>query len=124
MKITLCGSTRYKKEYLEVNKALTLAGHVVYSVSMWSHNTDERIDPTEEEKTILDLVHLAKIEESDAIVVIDILLASDGSLSKSEPYVGSSTKREIQWASIRSKDVYFVSQFPSLPALIEFLGMI
>jgi hypothetical protein len=52
---------------------------------------------------MLDLVHLSKIEESDTIVVLN---AGD--------YIGDSTKREVAWARIREKDVYWIeaqSQF-------------
>ena len=96
MKITLCGSTRFKEEWAIANAMLTLAGHVVYSVAMWSHG--DKIDPSPAEKQRLDLVHLMKINASDAIFVLDV----DG-------YIGESTKREIEWARLRGKLVYYLS---------------
>ena len=102
MKITLCGSTRFEKQYTAWNKYLTLIGHTVYSLGYWPPNPR----PSEDEKTTLDLVHLAKIEESECIFVIDcIRLAGEGQVE--EPYIGESTSREIQWAHIRHKPVFY-----------------
>ncbi len=40
MKITLCGSTKFKKEFEEWNIKLTMAGHIVYSVCCFGHFDD------------------------------------------------------------------------------------
>jgi len=37
MIITLCGSTRFKDEYIEVAKNLALDGHAVLSVNLFDH---------------------------------------------------------------------------------------
>ena len=95
MRITLCGSTRFMKEFHEANLRLTLQGHSVYSVAT---SVKEDFQPTEEQKTLLDLVHLDKISNSDAIYVLNV----DG-------YIGFSTAREIQWAKMQQKDVFFLS---------------
>jgi hypothetical protein len=92
MKITLCGSTKFMYEFHRWNQMLTLKGHVVYSVATNVHGD---WTPTDEEKTILDLVHLKKIAESDAILVV----SKDG-------YIGESTTREIMWAGIVGKEIY------------------
>lgn len=96
MKICLCGSTRFKDRYQEVNLFLSKAGHIVYSVAGFGHAGDS-LSP--EEKTVLDLVHLRKILESDAILVV-------GEVSPGVAYVGESTRREIQWASLNDRAVY------------------
>jgi len=77
------------------NVILTKAGHVVYTVAQSSHGAHE---PNAEEKRRFDLVHLAKIDASDAIVVLNV----DG-------YIGESTLREIEWARLRRKDVYWLN---------------
>ena len=92
-KITLCGSTRFRAEYELWNKRLTLAGFLVYSVSGFGHSGDSF---TEEEKAQLDRIHLAKIDASHAIVVIN-----------PGGYIGDSTRREIAHAESRGKAVYF-----------------
>ena len=96
-RITLCGSTRFKKAWMEWNARLTLQGHVVYSVAMWSHNV--RVEPTEEQKKLLDQVHLAKIDNSDEVFVLDV-----------GGYIGESTKREIAHAEATGKRVHYLSQ--------------
>lgn len=105
MKITLCGSARFEKDFHEWNERLTFQGHVVYSLAIYPSFKDGKKDwYNEDQKEMLDLIHLAKIEESDAILVIDCA-ASD---FQSE-YIGSSTLREIAWARIRNKSIVFAS---------------
>lgn len=99
MRITLCGSTRFEPLFHEWNHKLACAGHTVYSLSLFGREVsdagknDKKII-TEAEKVILDLVHLDKILNSDAIVVIN-------------GYVGFSTSREIRWARMQGKKVYW-----------------
>ena len=97
MKITLCGSTRFKDEFEYVNERLTLAGHVVYSVAFFGHKRETPLDPWEKQR--LDLVHLAKILASDAILIV-------GSVDGKTPYIGESTRRERWWALINDKSVF------------------
>lgn len=94
MKITLCGSTRYMDEWHEWNGKLSMAGHIVYSLALFQRDFH---DQTEGPKVMLDLVHLAKIEESDAIFVLNV-----------DDYIGESTKRELAWARIRQKKVIWL----------------
>lgn len=37
MIITLCGSTKFKDEFMEAQKELTLEGHIVISVGCFGH---------------------------------------------------------------------------------------
>ena len=97
MKITLCGSTKFRTEYEEMNKVLSKRGHVVYSVSCFMHSGDTL---TDEEKITLDLVHLKKILYSDFIFVID-----------KDEYVGESTRKEIQWAELNEKGILYYSAY-------------
>jgi hypothetical protein len=99
MKICLCGSTRFMDQFHEANVLLSLAGHVVYSVAT---STKGEFQPTEDQKLMLDAVHLSKIEESDAVMIVGV--QPDGSL-----YIGESTRREIAFARAREKDLYFFS---------------
>ena len=36
--ITLCGSTRFRDEYMEAQKRLTLEGYIVISVGLFGHS--------------------------------------------------------------------------------------
>jgi len=97
-KVTLCGSTKFMKEYEEHNSRLTLEGALVYSVAIDPHNSDKEV--TEQEKIILDLVHLGKILHSDSIFVLDV-----------NEYIGDSTKREILWAHMCDVEVEYLSDY-------------
>jgi len=41
--ITLCGSTRFRREFEEANKRLTLAGNIVISVGLFGHGGDAEV---------------------------------------------------------------------------------
>lgn len=41
--ITLCGSTRFKNEYIEVQKRLTLDGNIVLIVGLFGHSGDSEV---------------------------------------------------------------------------------
>jgi len=91
------------------NVILTKAGHVVYTVCTSFKGTLElggvvamlENDPStgdeHETKRRFDLIHLDKISNSDAILVLNV----DG-------YYGDSTRREIEWARMQRKDVYWL----------------
>ena len=95
MIITLCGSTKFKEDFLEMQKQLTMDDHIVLSVGLFAH-ADE-IELTAEQKIRLDNLHKQKINMSDAIFVIN----RDG-------YIGESTYGEIDWARRMNKEVYFL----------------
>ncbi len=92
--VTLCGSTRFKKEYFKVQKELTLKNEIVISVGLFGHSGDKM---TDEQKILLDDMHLEKIDMADYIYVINV----DG-------YIGKSTKREIEYAqNIGTPIIYY-----------------
>lgn len=41
--IILCGSTRFKNEFLKVQKDLTLKGNIIISVSLFGHAGDSKV---------------------------------------------------------------------------------
>jgi len=98
MKICLCGSTRFKENFEAINEKLSQAGHVVYSVAFFGHARAEPLSSWEKQR--LDLVHLVKILDSDAIFVV-------GSLDGHTAYIGESTRREIFWARMHSKHEFY-----------------
>ena len=99
MKITICGSLSFEQQVQEWHEKLAFAGHTVYSmVVLPSQKGDNKDWYTPDQKETLDLLHLSKIEESDAIFVVDV-----------GGYIGESTKREIKWARMRNKTVYTLS---------------
>ena len=62
--ITLCGSTRFKDEFIKAQKDLTLQGNIVISVGLFGHSGDvEAWDG--QTKTMLDDMHKRKIDLAD-----------------------------------------------------------
>ena len=41
--VTLCGSTRFKDQFIETQKQLTLDGCIVISVGLFGHSGDEEV---------------------------------------------------------------------------------
>lgn len=41
--VTLCGSTRFKDESMEVQKRLTLEGNIVIRVGLFGHSGDNEV---------------------------------------------------------------------------------
>ena len=94
--ITLCGSTRFKDEFLETQKRLTLEGNIVISVGLFGHSGDDVVW-TEGVKDMLDRQHLAKIDLADEIYVINV-----------GGYIGDSTRREIAYAEFKGKSITYL----------------
>ena len=92
--ITLCGSTRFKDDFMRVQKELTLAGNIVISVGCFGHQGDVI---TEEQKVMLDDMHKRKIDMADEILVINV-----------GGYIGSSTLSEIAYAGKTGKKVNYL----------------
>lgn len=94
--ITLCGSTKFKEQYIETQKRLTLEGNIVISVGLFGHSGDDEVW-TEGTKDMLDDMHLRKIYMADEVFVINV-----------GGYIGESTKREIAYAKENGKVVRFL----------------
>ena len=101
--ITLCGSTRFKNEFMEAQKKLTLAGNIVISVGLFGHSGDNEVwegmseDTLTETKIMLDDMHKRKIDMADEIFVINV-----------GGYIGESTKSEIEYAKTTGKIVNYL----------------
>jgi len=96
--ITLCGSTRFKDEFMGVQKRLTLEGNIVISVGLFGHAGDNEVW-IEGTKEMLDDMHLRKIDMADEIYVINV----DG-------YIGTSTRNEIEYAKRTGKVVRYLEK--------------
>lgn len=94
--ITLCGSTKFKKEFLQVQKELTLQGNIVISVGLFGHSGDNEVW-TEGTKEMLDDMHKRKIDMADAIYVIN-----------PGGYIGESTRSEIEYAKRHCKIIEYL----------------
>lgn len=94
--ITLCGSTRFKDNFLAEQKRLTLEGNIVISVGVFGHSGDDE-ELSEEVKQMLDDMHKRKIDMADEIFVINV-----------NGYIGNSTKSEIKYAEDTGKAVKYL----------------
>lgn len=94
--ITLCGSTKFKDEFMRKQKDLTLQGYIVISVGLFGHSGDDEVW-TEGTKTMLDDMHKRKIDIADEIFVINV-----------GGYIGESTKSEIIYAISIGKKVRYL----------------
>lgn len=101
--ITLCGSTKFKNEFLKVQKDLTLSGNIVISVGLFGHSGDSEVWEDMDEGTLtktkemLDDMHKRKIDMADEIFVINV-----------GRYIGESTKSEIEYAKSHGKKVNYL----------------
>jgi len=100
--VTVCGSTRFKDQIMDVRARLSLAGFVVLGSEVWVHS-DPQYQALHDSfaKTGLDVLHLAKIDLSEYIVVANF-----------EGYVGESTRKEILHARERRIPVVWVEGIP------------
>lgn len=96
--VTLCGSTKFKDQFFEIQKELTLAGCIVISVGLFGHSGDNEVW-TEGTKEMLDDMHKRKIDIADEIFVINV-----------NGYIGSSTQSEIEYAKKMGKVIRFYNQ--------------
>ncbi|MGM9713643.1 MAG: hypothetical protein ACI3Y5_05935 [Prevotella sp.] len=94
--ITLCGSTRFKDEFMETQKRLSLAGNIVISVGLFGHSGDNEVWQ-DGVKEMLDDMHKRKIDMADGIYVINV-----------GGYIGSSTRSEIEYAMAHGKTVEYL----------------
>ena len=103
--ITLCGSTRFKDEFMEAQKRLTLEGNIVISVGLFGHSGDDKVWESMDEGTLtktkemLDEMHKRKIDMADEIFVINV----DG-------YIGESTRSEINYAMEKGMPVRYLEE--------------
>ena len=88
--VCICGSARFADEMRTANRELTFAGVIVVAPG----EADGLV--TEEQKTVLDALHLRKIDLADRVLVVN-----------PGGYVGESTSREIAYARAAGKPISF-----------------
>lgn len=101
--VTLCGSTRFKDEFIAAQKRLTLSGCIVISVGLFGHGGDAEVWEDMDEgtltrtKAMLDDMHKRKIDMADEIFVIN-----------KNGYIGESTRSEIEYANATGKGIVYL----------------
>lgn len=93
--ITLCGSIKFKDEFIKIQEKLTLKGNIVLAPNFFNNIKKEDID--EKTKKMLDEMHKQKIDMSDEICIINV-----------GGYIGESTKSEIEYAKEKGKGISYL----------------
>ena len=93
--ITLCGSTKFKDDFIRVAEDLERKGNMTINLAVFTHANGYSI--SEEDKKMFDLIHRQKIDMSDMIMVIN----KDG-------YIGESTRSEIEYAKEHGKEILYM----------------
>lgn len=93
--ITLCGSVKFKDDFIKVKEKLTLDGNIVFMPNFFNNVKKEEISL--EIKKMLDEMHKQKIDMSDEIYVINL-----------GGYIGESTKNEIEYAKMKEKKIKYL----------------
>ncbi|MDO4489283.1 MAG: hypothetical protein Q4B67_09390 [Eubacteriales bacterium] len=107
--VTLCGSTRFKDEFLKAQKELTLQGMIVISVGLFGHSGDNEVwenmneDTRTKTKLMLDDMHKSKIDMADEIFVVN-----------PNGYIGESTWSEICYAGMTDKPINAICPIDTL----------
>ena len=96
--ITLCGSIKFKDEFIKVQEELTLKGNIVLTPNFFNSLKKEDID--KKTKEMLDEMHKQKIDMSDAIFVIN-----------KNGYIGDSTKSEIEYTKAQNKEIIYLEKY-------------
>lgn len=93
--ITLCGSTKFKKDFDYANLQLTLNNMIVLQPGCYAHH--DNIEISNVQKNKLDVLHKEKILMSDCVLVINV-----------NKYIGDSTKSEIEYAQSIHKPIFYL----------------
>jgi len=99
--VCLCGSTKFKDQFVRSNFEETLAGKIVLSIGCDLRTDQELFGAMSEEEWLdtklkLDELHKRKIDLADEILVLNV-----------GGYIGDSTRSEINYAMQHSKRVRY-----------------
>lgn len=100
--ITLCGSTKFKNQFEQMNALLTLQGNIVISLAFFEQS--DGFERAQEQAELLGDLHFRKIDLSDEIFVIDV-----------GGYIGNSTRKEIEYAEKNGKVIRYYSSYGEVP---------
>lgn len=111
--VTLCGSTRFRKEFAFSEKYLTLSGYIVLNIAPFYKTYDNYFPEIDE--TVLNTfqeMHYQRIRMADIVYIID-----------PDHYIGDSTKKEIEYAKSLDKRIMYYSSSVSAIVGEEVLGI-
>lgn len=122
MAITLCGSIKFFDDMDAHRKILEDVGHTVFmpvkapDVDYWESDGTKRVAA----KRGLRLIekHLEKIEQSDAILVVNITKGDQVN------YIGANTFMEILFARYKTKKIFILNPLPDQSYIREELDSV
>ena len=94
--VTLCGSTKFKDDFIKVQKDLTLKGNIVITVGLFGHSGDKEA-LNEQINEMLINMHRQRIDMADEIFVIN-----------KNGYIGENTLSEIEYARTKGKVIKYL----------------
>lgn len=97
--VTLCGSSKFKDEFIAAQKRLSLEGYIVLSLGLFGHTDSPEVFEDPSIKEMLVRNHKQKIDMSDEIYVIN-----------PGGYIGESTLNEIMYAHDHGKIIRYLIQ--------------
>jgi hypothetical protein len=95
--ITICGSLKFEKEIKEYAEKLELEGNCVLNIVY--PTKEDKDEYTKKELELFGIMHKQRIDMSDAIFVINV-----------NGYIGSSTKSEIEYATLKNKEIIYLEK--------------
>lgn len=96
--ICLCGSGRFKEAFEQATFDATLAGKIVLSIGCNVHDKGEfSRNLAEQNKSMLDELHLRKIDLADEVLILNV-----------GGYIGESTAKELKYARCGNKKILFL----------------
>ncbi len=93
--VCLCGSTRFKRVFETQARLLTLLGHIVLTVHVFTHA--DREDLTDQQLDQLKALHLAKIDMADEVFILNV-----------GGYIGDGLADEIAYAMAQGTSVVYL----------------
>ncbi len=126
MKITICGSLTFTKEMSQIKKNLENFGHKVLLPESSEEGKGKEYFMNLKEKNVKEFIkikgqkiklHLSKIEESDAILVLNY--KKNGKPN----YIGANTFLEMGFAFSKNKKIFTLFPIPENEQHDELLGM-
>ena len=68
--VTLCGSTKFKDEFMQAQKDLTLKGNIVISVGLFGHSGDSEVWENMDEGTLTKTKDIFTPIDNYAIIMV------------------------------------------------------
>lgn len=118
MKITICGSMKFDPEMTDIKQHLEARGYEVEKPNVVEgHSYSDNLDENAALKRGFIDEHFAKIDTSDAILVVN--LEKNGV----ENYIGGNTLMEITYAYAHGLEVFLLNPVPDVSYADEIRGM-